>query len=203
MRLRFAAFGLLLPILCGCLPDFIYNKVYVEPAEGGDLRDLRVLVVPFREEGRWYGESVTGRRISDTLEQVLKRGCSSDFLDSEEQRFVLDPIFDSVEPTIDWQALCKKHELDAIVVGEVTETGYGHQKVVGMLTGRLAVLVEVWRPEEGLTYSNELSKSFPDDPEHGEIATAFQENRREIESKLIGLTAAEIGDLLCGFDKHK
>ena len=192
------ATSLYLLTTCGC--NAFYKVEDVEPEAGADLQDLRVLVVPFREESRWYGESATGKALASGLERVIRLNCGAEFLSSDERRAVLNDIIDSTDPTIPWTELARKHNLEAIVTGDIVHRSYGQQQIVGMVAGRMTVLVEIWRPE-GNTFSQEFTETYPKDPEHGEIAPSFEQTRGEVEAKLLGLISKQLGDAMCGYEK--
>lgn len=194
---RCIAAALLLLAIAGC--DAFYNRRFVDPEPGADLRNRVVLVVPFKEQG-WYGESSIGNQIGLGLTTHLQSECSStDFLTGDEQQRALEVVFDWLEGPIPWGQIGRDAGVDAIVMGQVQVFSFAQPRIVGLLSGRMRLLVRVWDvAEDKFTFVRQLAFSFPNDPEHGEIAPSFEQNRSDITRHLILLASREISKLFCG-----
>ena len=194
---RCLAAALLLLAISGC--DHFFNRKFVPPEEGADLRNRKVLVIPFKEKG-WYGESAIGNQMSMGLITHLQSECTSaKFLTGDDHQRAVEVVYEWLEGPIPWGQVGVDAGVDAIVMGDVQVFSFEQPRIVGMLSGRMTLLVKIWDVGAGeFTFVRQLSFSFPDDPEHGDIAPSFEQTRPEITRRLVLHASRAISKLFCG-----
>ena len=167
-----------------------------------DVRSSDALLVPFSKGNEWHGESKMGNNLTRAIELVLMAECEG--LHSIRDREVVREIRLDLSERVDWLAYGRKVGAQFVIVGEIDEMELSSARRLGMWTGSLSARYQIWDMVTGKRgYSSGVRVQYPDSPVSGDIVIGFEENRDEVEHKLVTLAAQEIGRALCGFTPER
>ena len=180
--------------LSGCSPfALLYREKFVEPDY--DLRDERVVVVPFKDLRKWYFEVAEGRDLATGISARLSTEGGVEPVGGKK---IHEAVWDNVDE-VDWTAVGELVDADYVLYGTIREFHNDARGVVGIVRGRLTLDLLVWNVEEDrLAFQAPIEIIYPEDIESGEIMVSMEQSDRELRIKLFAKAIKKIGALFCG-----